>query len=201
MSDDARLVAALLAGEDGAWDRLVSEYAGFVQACARKVLAGRGGRTDPADVDDVAENVFVMLLEKDGALLRRYDPRHRLAAYLAVIARTAAHRLLRRRKPGVDLPDEMWGEAIAERGVQTISEEATHREVRDAVRASLDDLTERERRVLRLCYYEGLDYQQIAETLGVSPNSVGAALSRARAKLAQVLRERPDLTESDFRSI
>ena len=47
-----------------------------------------------------------------------------------------------------------------------------------------------EQRVLRLFYYESVDYQGIADTLGISINSVGAALSRARSKLAKALKDR-----------
>lgn len=199
--DDAQVVRSLLDGEPGAWDYFVECYAGLVQAAVRRVLLGRGLRPDPADVDDLTENVFVMLLEKDGELLRRYDPRHKLAAYLAVLARTSVHRWLRRQKARVHLPDEVWGEALPEEDALTISDETTYREICGAVRESLESLTEREQQVLRLYYYEGQDYQQIAAALGVSVNSVGAALSRARNKLHEMLRRHEDLTESDFRSI
>ncbi len=199
--DDAQVVRSLLDGEPGAWDYFVECYAGLVQASVRRVLLGRGLRPDPADVDDLAENVFVMLLEKDGELLRRYDPRHKLAAYLAVLARTSVHRWLRRQRAKVQLPDEVWGDAVPEEDALTISDQTTHREICGAVRESLEGLTEREQQVLRLYYYEGQDYQQIAEALGVSVNSIGAALSRARGKLHEMLRRHEDLTESDFRSV
>lgn len=199
--DDEKIVRSLLDGEPGAWDYFVECFAGLVQAAVRRVLLGRGLRPDPADVDDLTENVFVMLLDKDGELLRRFDPRHKLSAYLAVLARTSVHRWLRRQKSKVQLPDEVWGEAMPEEDVLSISDQTTHREICHAVRDSLEGLTEREQQVLRLYYYDGRDYQQIAEKLGVSVNSVGAALSRARVKLHEVLRKHEDLSESDFRSV
>jgi RNA polymerase sigma-70 factor (ECF subfamily) len=199
--DDQEVVRSLLAGEAGAWDLLVERYAALVSACVRRVLLGRGLRPDQADVDDLAENVFVMLLEQDMHLLRRYDARYKLSAYLAVIARTAAHRWLRRQKAKVDLPDEAWGEAVPDADALTISEETTHKEVCGAVRTTLDGLSEREQRVLRLYYYESQDYQQIADALAISVNSVGAALTRARTKLHEALKRHEDLSESDFRSV
>lgn len=199
--DDARIVRSLLAGEAGAWEYFVECYAGLVHATVRRVLSVRGARPDPADVDDLAENVFVMLLEKDQELLRRYDPRFKLAAYLAVIARTAAHRWLRRKKLTVDLPDDVWGDGVAEADRLTNSEAATQREVTGAVRDTLAGLSEREQTVLRLFYYEDKDYQEIAAALGISVNSVGAALSRARARLHEALKNHEDLSESDFRMV
>ncbi len=84
--DDPSIVRALVDGEPGSWDYFVERYSGCVIGAVRRVLRGRGLRPSPADVDDISENVFVMLLEKDAALLRRYDPSYRLTAYLAVLA-------------------------------------------------------------------------------------------------------------------
>lgn len=168
---------------------------------ARRLLRGRGLPADPADVDDVVENVFVMLLERDGALLRNYDPRYPLRSYLAVLTRTAVHRWLRRRRAKVDLPDPMWGDALPDRTAMAAPEQTTQRELQGAVREVLATLPERDQQVLRLFYYEGRDYHAIGRALGVSVNSVGATLSRARARLARALTEHRDLTESDWRSL
>lgn len=197
--DDSTIVQALLRHEPGAWDYFVERYAGLVTGVVQRILAGCGVRPGAADVDDIAENVFVMLLEQDAGLLRRYDPAHRLAAYLSVISRTAAHRWLRQRKVKTHVPDEMWTEAFADEGKLGASEATGQREVLDAVREEVQGLSERDRTVLELFYYQGLDYQAIAERLGVSINSVGAALSRARARLAKALQDHRDLTESDLK--
>jgi len=198
--DDAAIVRALLDGQPGSWDYFVERYAGLVAAIVRRILSGRGVRPAQADVDDLTENVFVMLLEKDGELLRRYDPSHKLSAYLGVLARTAVHRSLRRKRARSGGVAEDLAEGVPD-DVGTISEEVTQREVLGAVRAGIETLSSREQRLLRLYYYEGLDYQALADELGVSINSIGAALSRARAKLAKNLREQTDLTESDFRGV
>ena len=51
----------------------------------------------------------------------------------------------------------------------------------------LDLLTERQREVLFLHYYADLDYTTIADALGISPGTVGATLSTARARLRRAL--------------
>jgi RNA polymerase sigma-70 factor, ECF subfamily len=197
--DDAAVVQGLLDAREGAWDHFVECYSGLVTAVVRRILGAQRGRG--ADLDDVVENVFLMLLENDCALLRKYDPQYKLSAYLGVISRTAVHRFLRRQKVKADLPDEMWNEALPDKDALTVSDAAARGEIQSAVRDELAGLSDREQRVLRLFYYDGIDYQGIAEELGVSINSVGAALSRARAKLAKALTDRRGLTESDFRSV
>lgn len=196
---DQALVESLLAEEAGAWDLFVERYAGLVASVVRRIFRTRGRGLGQADVDDVTENVFVMLLEQDGRLLRRYDPKHKLSAYVAVIARTATHRFLRRQKAKVDLPDEMWGDSIADSGQGTASAETAGLEMRSALHETMSQLSERDQRVLRLFYFDGRDYQSIARTLGLSVNSVGAALSRARGKLGDALRNRNDLSDVDWR--
>jgi RNA polymerase sigma factor (sigma-70 family) len=57
------------------------------------------------------------------------------------------------------------------------------------VRAALVALPERERLVLFLRYYADLDYASIAEALGITSGTVGAALHSARQKLARALPE------------
>jgi RNA polymerase sigma-70 factor (ECF subfamily) len=52
-------------------------------------------------------------------------------------------------------------------------------------RKAVDSLAERDRLAL-LMREEGLDYQEIAEALNLSPGSVGTTLARARRRLADV---------------
>lgn len=167
----------------------------------RRILRGRGQAAGSAEVDDITENVFVALLEKDGALLRRYDPTHALRTYVAVVARTATHRWLRRRRPQADLPDGMWRDGLADPHRTPHPEATSRREAHGLVRGELEGLGSRDRKVLELFYYEGQSYTTIADLLGISVNSVGATLTRARARLAQALRDHHDLTESDWRSM
>jgi RNA polymerase sigma-70 factor (ECF subfamily) len=51
----------------------------------------------------------------------------------------------------------------------------------------LEILTERQREVLFLHYYADLDYTTIADSLGISPGTVGATLSTARGALRRAL--------------
>ena len=199
--EDTALVRALLEGEVGAWDLFVERYASLVTAVVRKILRGRGLKGAASDVDDVTENVFVALLERDGRLLRRYDPAHKLATYVAVIARTQCHRWLRARKAKTNLADEAWGESLADSGALAVPAGLARTEALAAVRESLAELTPREQELLKAFYFEGIDYKELAEKLGLSMNSVGAALTRARSKLEAAMKRRTGMTDSDFRSV
>lgn len=60
----------------------------------------------------------------------------------------------------------------------------------DAVRAVLAALSPRDRRILLLHAWEGLDAHQLGEVFGISRGGADAALSRARARLREVWAER-----------
>ena len=72
------------------------------------------------------------------------------------------------------------------------SDEAVERaELQGAVRAALDSLPERDRKLL-LLRYEGYSYQELAELVQVAPTSIGTLLSRAHAAFRASLSERVD---------
>lgn len=180
---DRALVAACVEEAAGAWDRLVSRYASLILAVARRTLRGRGARPSDEDLEDIVENAFWALIRDDYRVLRGYDPQYALSTYLGVIARTYAIRFVRRKRhpqtslDGFELPD-LSSDPVAE---------VSREEMRRAVRDTLCELAPRDEAVLRLFYFSNLDYRGIARELGCSPNSVGAALHRARTRLKRRL--------------
>lgn len=69
---------------------------------------------------------------------------------------------------------------------QTVEPSSVERAQEAALaRRAVDSIAERDRLAL-LMREEGLDYQEIAEALGLSLGSVGTTLSRARRRLAEV---------------
>lgn len=167
---------------------------------ARRLLLSRGAGATQEDVEDVTENVFLALMEKDFHLLKRYDPNHKLTTYLGVITRTQCHRWLRSRRFTLSLPDEA-DQILPDAQGPTSADQLFRREAVGALRQAMTLLNERELKVLRLFYFEGADYQAIAVALEVKVNSVGALLTRARARLQKELKKVSDLSESDYRAL
>ena len=63
---------------------------------------------------------------------------------------------------------------------------------REEVERLLEDLSDRESRIVRMYHLEGRSYQEISQAVGVSQNSIGPILSRARTKMRH--RSRVDQT-------
>jgi len=68
-------------------------------------------------------------------------------------------------------------------------------EAESDVRAALAELPERTRAVLSLRYYDNLDYQTIAETMGLSLGNVKTLIHRGKLALACKLRDRERAAE------
>ena len=76
-------------------------------------------------------------------------------------------------------------------------EAVEHEERRDRVQAILDRLPERDRLLLRIVHLEGGSYAEVARILGVSSNSVGSLLERAKLRFRTLAAgHAPDLTGS-----
>lgn len=134
-----------------------------------RFLYRRLGDRDQAE--DLAQEAFVRLLEHHPS-----NPR----AYLF----TTALNLVR---------DVIRGEGRRARHLQVLAAEESYAsvpgpehevlrgEAAAEVRAALDALSERDKTLL-LLWEEGFPYKEIANTLGVSPTSVGPLLARAQKR-------------------
>ena len=91
---------ALARGDKRTWDAFVAAAAPLINAVVRRTLSSY--RLGEDDVMDAAQDVFVRLCAQDFRLLKTYDPaRAGLPTWLAVVSRSCAIDLLRRRRQAV----------------------------------------------------------------------------------------------------
>jgi RNA polymerase sigma-70 factor, ECF subfamily len=183
---DEQLVGQVRDGDRDAFALLVERYkrgiANFIGAGVRS----------PSDVADLTQETFLRAY----AHLRTYNPDlGRFSTWLYHIARNVVRTFLgrsQRRPSAVELGEER----TLENSVPDASAEADpvggvlRSEAEAEVRAALADLPERTRTVLALRYYDNMDYQTIATTLGLSLGNVKTLIHRGKLALAQKFRER-----------
>lgn len=138
-----------------------------------RYLTRRLGDRDWAE--EVAQETFVRALRQDSIV----NERAWLFAVATNLVRDEARKDARRRRHLALLAEE-------ERENELNSEPTTLERAQEAAfaRKAIDRLAERDRLAL-LMREEGLDYQEIAEALELSPGSVGTTLSRARRRLVE----------------
>jgi RNA polymerase sigma-70 factor (ECF subfamily) len=190
---DERLVEAVLAGRPDAFGDLVERYkrgiASFIGASVRQ----------PSDVADLTQETFLRAY----AHLATFNPDlGRFSTWLYHIARNVVRTFLGRslRRPALA---ELGEEQTLENTIPDPSREADpaggvlRAEAEAEVRAALAELPERTRTVLALRFYDNMDYQSIATTMGLSLGNVKTLIHRGKLALAHKLREREAVAEGN----
>jgi RNA polymerase sigma-70 factor (ECF subfamily) len=178
---DAELVRQALAGRTEAYADLARRWAARITA----VCHARVGRADAAD--DLAQET---LLRGFRALATLADPAKFGAWLCGIASRTCLDWLKARDRsqiPFSALAPEHNLEACL--GRYRASEEASldHEDELRQLMREVEALPEEYRKVILLYYYQDLTYRELARLLGVSPATVNARLTRARALLRRRL--------------
>lgn len=130
-----------------------------------------------------AEEVTATAFERAYRKRRRFDPsRGEPRAWLFGIARNAALDELRRRSRQAELAVEP-----ADLDGATVETGAEGTERRLALKAGLAHLGARDRELIALKFFAGLDNAEIASVLGISESNAGTRLHRAVTKLREAL--------------
>jgi len=164
---EEELVRACARGDAEAWRSFVDLYSGWVLGIARASLRRLGG--SPTDADDACAEVFRQLVDRDRAMLRSLRAPYNLRAWLAVIARRACGKLLRRRPAAAAA-----AEPVAAPRAPGFEEH-------------LAELPPQDRLLLELFFVHDASYEEIAGILGISPESVGKQKTRALEKLRKLM--------------
>lgn len=167
-------IRAALARDDPAaveliWDRYARDLLAFLQA----VLASRH------DAEDVLQAVFLRIVQKR----RRLAKANRVDVYVYRIARNEAATYLRHKKrhrrPGTE-PDRWIEGATCDRRDDDVAE---------LLQVALAQLTSVQRQVVVLKAYRNMTFRQIAQLLGISPNTVASRYRYAMDRLSDLLKD------------
>jgi RNA polymerase sigma factor (sigma-70 family) len=144
----------------------------------RKFLKGRSS-LPAAEIDDVAQEVFLRLMRYDRAELIEHPQ-----AYLYKMAsNVAAEWSIRSRHARPHNSSWLTGLVAADEPARSFAGDAVEREVRRAI----ETLGVRQRKMLKLHFFEDLGYAEIAQRLGATPRSVKRILIKSYDKLRHEL--------------
>ncbi|HKQ63153.1 MAG TPA: sigma-70 family RNA polymerase sigma factor [Candidatus Polarisedimenticolaceae bacterium] len=180
------LVGRLCRREPAAFEQLVRCHGGPMLAVARRILRSE------EEAKDAVQDAFVSIFKS----IDSFTGEARLSTWLHSVAVNAALMRIRRRasRPEVALDDLLPrflddghraepGPAWTDTAETALAREELQRQVRNCI----DRLPEGHRTVLMLRDIEGLDGQETAKLLGITPNAVKVRLHRARMALRTLL--------------
>jgi RNA polymerase sigma-70 factor (ECF subfamily) len=156
-------------GAEKEFEKLYALYAGAVRGYAMR-------RCDRETADDVVADVFLV------AWRRRAELPEDALPWLLGIARRVLANHARSQSRRVRLRDRLAAEPIMVAAPAHVDGRASA-----PLRAALASLSERDRELLLLVAWEGLELQQAAEVLGVRPNTLAVRFHRARRRLSAAL--------------
>lgn len=185
-ADEAAFLERLRAGDEAAYEDLVRANTGRLLAVARRLLPTE------EDARDVVQEAFLSAFRS----LPRFEGGSKLSTWLHRIVVNAALMRLRtkRRRPEESLDallpsfleDGHHAESFS--GWSEPADRALERsEVRELVRAQVERLPETYRTVLMLRDIEGMETEDVAAALGLTPNAVKMRLHRGRQALRTLL--------------
>jgi len=182
VEQDLDLLKRCLTGDNSAWETLLRSYTRkLYNLCYRFT-----GRTDEAE--DLTQEIFVKVYQT----LRTFDAAQ--GAFSTWLNRVARNHLVdhyrRTRKDRVTSSLEDQLATLEERpsvGMEPLGQ-VESRERQEVLQQALNRLSPDLREAVVLRDLHDLDYQEIAQVLGVPPGTVKSRINRGRLELARVLK-------------
>lgn len=174
---DVEAMRRICGGDDGAVAELYDRYAAMALGLAVKIVR------DGQEAEDVVHDAFVAIVERAD----QYRPeRGTVVAWLVTTVRNLALDRTRRRTRRAQITDEELRHEPAEPVADPEAIAWLARE-REAVRRALETLSEAQRTTLRIAFFEGLSYPEIAERENIPLGTVKSRAARALAALRAAL--------------
>jgi len=184
---DRQLLDRCLRKEPGAWNDFVDRYMGLIYHVIHHVSHARSIVLSSADIEDIAAEIFLEVVDDDYAVLRRFKGESSLPTYLTVVARRICVKEVIKRQREAELGHtQAHRSTIGDDG----SAEAEAIASAEEVARMLEHLSDREAEVVRLYHLKYLNYRQIGKQLGIAENSVGPILAKARQTLRRTAEHR-----------
>ena len=165
---DRQLVESAQQGDGDSFTELCGRYYPTMVAIAHSVIGDRHL------AEDAAQQAFAV------AAVKLPELRHaeRFASWLGVICRNSANDIGRKQQRICDVDKLSKLPARQDDSPDT-----------EAVREAVAGLAPEAREVIYLRYYDGLPYERISKTLGISEQAINGRLRRAKEKIDEYLKK------------
>jgi len=195
--DEPALIAAAQQGSLPAFNKIILHYQGLAYNVAYRIMG------DGDSASDTTQDAFVKAYQR----INQYRGGSFKAWLLRIITNTCYDALrARKRRPTVSLENEIDGEEsdpdYDPRLIDTTERPdafVMRKELAGVIQSAIGQLPADQRTALILSDVEGMDYQEIADAMGTALGTVKSRLSRARAKMRDLLLAHGELLPAQYR--
>lgn len=171
---DEQLLREMRKGNQEALQQMIQRYHRYLTTIIGNILGSGGSRED---IEELVQDTFYAVWNHAGEI------RGPLKPYLCTAARNRAKSHLRKNRPQlssgdlVEVPDEL----------SDLEESAIRADLAQRVRAAIDRMRPRDREIFLRTYYYLQNSREVAQEMGLSPNTVRSCLLRGRKVLQRTL--------------
>ncbi len=164
---DSALVQAAMNGDAESFGELCRRYYPAMVAIAHSVVGNRH------TAEDAAQQAFAKAARK----LPQLKNKNKFGGWLAVICRNVAKDMAQDTEKFYTSDD-----------LSMIAADSHENGTTDVVKKAISELSDSDREVIFLRYYDGMTYERISVVLGISEQAINGRLRRAKKKIANYLR-------------
>ena len=183
MSEDHAIVAAVLIGESGAFERLIKRHQALVWHLVYRMVS------NSEDARELCQDVFLRVHDR----LRQFRFESSLATWIGRVAFNVATRHLQKKKIAWVSAHEDEGDTSAYLQASDgfdLAEACADEELMQHMSAEIERLPALQRTLITLYHLDELGISDIAATTGLPEGTVKNYLFRARLRLRQQMEQR-----------
>jgi RNA polymerase sigma factor (sigma-70 family) len=186
-----QLLKRLCNGDMIAWREFVDSFTPVIRISIEKTYTIHGAVWNFQDVEDRLQEVFIRLVDNHYKNLVAFSPeKANMKTYLSVISRNITIDHLRKRKPEDPLDDQI---------PETLLFEEIKSEKYEKLEYPHEILSGRQNLILRLLIDRNMSIVEVAEAIGVKPQTVRSMKNKAVTRLRRYFEEKMGRNLYEFR--
>ena len=178
---DESLLAQISIGDQEALATLFRRYARLVWSVAEKIVRNK------AEADDLLQDVFLLIQRRASVFDSSKGTPRSLIVHITYQRALSRRRYLNARHYQAPKEAEENAAKVAAPAAPLYDESVEAHFGRERLRKALDEMSEEQRETLRLYFFEGYSFDEIAARLGQSPGNVKHHYYRGLDKLRRHL--------------
>ena len=174
---DIYYIEEVLAGKQSAFTYLVDRHKDHVFNLAVRICGNR------EEAEEISQDAFIKAFRS----LAQFKMKSSFATWLYRIVYNTAISHVRIKKKGILSLEDFHADATDFTGNNTNEEEAEKEYRNSLINFALQKITEEERGLISLFYYEEMSTEEISDVTGISKSNIKVKLFRARQKMSEII--------------